>query len=225
LNCSTTFTTTTTTTTIILSSALEAASSFGLDPDYRKFWQSNSLSAKLWAVTVSSNVKLYNVEVLKLSDCYELWSQKMTVIFEAMSLYEIVISGINLYPLVSAKKLITFQLAQRQGLLVIIQVMSNEIFCEIANLKTLHDMWIYLRTSYRWDLTLSYIFVLRSLMHIEQRISPAKVLPSDFKSAFETEWNRIAHLLQYSAAGSATYRKIVKELFACQKAKREFLMA
>jgi hypothetical protein len=71
----------------------------------------------------------------------------MLVIFEAMGFYEIVVSGIDPSPLASAEKLITFQLVQRQGLLVIIQVVSKEMFGEIAKLKTPHDMWIYLRTS------------------------------------------------------------------------------
>jgi hypothetical protein len=62
-------------------------------------------------------------------------------------------------------------------------------------------------------------------MRMEQRISPAKVSPSEFISAFETEWNPIAHLSQSSAAGSSTYRKIVKDLFAYQEAKRDFLQA
>jgi hypothetical protein len=92
------------------------------------------------AVTVSSNVKLDNVEVLKSSDGYELWSQKMSIILEAMGLDEIVVSGMDLSPLASAEDLIAFQLAQRQGLLVIIQVVSNKIFCTIAKLKTPHDM-------------------------------------------------------------------------------------
>jgi hypothetical protein len=77
-----------------------------------------------------------------------------------MGLYEIVVSGIDPSLLASAEELITFQLAQRQGLLVIIQVVSNEIFGEIAKLKTPHDMWIYLRTSYRRESTLSYVFAL-----------------------------------------------------------------
>jgi hypothetical protein len=102
---------------------------------------------------------------------------------------------------------------------------SNEIFGEIAKLKPPHDMWIYLRTSYRRDSTLSYVFALRSFMRIEQRISPAKLSLSEFISAFETEWNRIAHLSQSSTSGSSTYRKIVKDLFVCQEAKREFLLA
>jgi hypothetical protein len=130
------------------SSAADAAAGLGLDLEYLKLRQSISSSTKLSAVTVSSNVKLDNVEVLKSSDGYELWSQKMSVIFEARGLYEIVVSGIEPSPLASAEELITFQLAQRQGLLVIIQVVSNEIFGEIAKLKTLHDMWIYLRPSY-----------------------------------------------------------------------------
>jgi hypothetical protein len=61
-------------------------------------------------------------------------------------------------------------------------------------------------------------------MRIKQRISPAKVSPSEFISEFETKWNRIANLSQSSAAGSTTYHKIVKDLFACQEAKRDFLL-
>jgi hypothetical protein len=144
-------------------------------------------SAKRSAVTVYSNVKLDNVKVLKSSDGSELWSQKMSVILEVMGLYEIVVSGIDPSPVESAEELITFQLTQGEGLLVIIQVGSNEIFGEIAKLNTPHDMWIYLRTSYRRDSTLSYVVALRSFLHIEQRISPAKVSPSEFTSAFETE--------------------------------------
>jgi hypothetical protein len=37
----------------------------------------------------------------------------MSVIFEAMDLYEIVVSGIDPSPLASAEELITIQLAQR----------------------------------------------------------------------------------------------------------------
>jgi hypothetical protein len=94
------------------SSAADAAAGLGLDPEYLKFRQSISSSAKLSAVTVSSNVKLDNVEILKSSDGYELWSQKMLVIFEAMNLYEIVVSGIDPSPIAYAEELITFQLAQ-----------------------------------------------------------------------------------------------------------------
>jgi hypothetical protein len=56
----------------------------------------------------------------------------------------------------------------------------------------------------------------------KQRISPAKVSPSEFISAFETEWNRIAHLSQSSATGAFTYRKIVKDLFAFKRRKGIF---
>jgi hypothetical protein len=149
----------------------------------------------------------------------------MSVIFEVMGLYEIVVSGIDLSPLTSADELTTFQLAQRQGLRLIIQVVSNETFGEIAKLKTPYDMWIYLRTSYRRDSTLSYIFALRSFMRIDQRISLVQVSPSEFISAVETEGNRFAHLSQSSAARSSTYCTIVKDLFACQAAKRDFLLA
>jgi hypothetical protein len=64
------------------------------------------------------------------------------VIFEAIDLYENVLSSINPSRLVSAKMLITFQRAQQQGLEVIIQILSNKIFGKIAKLETPHDMWI-----------------------------------------------------------------------------------
>jgi hypothetical protein len=149
----------------------------------------------------------------------------MSVIFEVMGLYEIVVSGIDPSPLAPAEDLITFQVVQCQRLLVIIQVVSYKIFGEIAKLKPPHDMLIYLRTSYRCDSMLAYVFGRRSFMRIEQRIGVAKVSPSEFLSAFETEWNLIAHLSQSSAAGSSTYRKIVKDFFACQEVKRDCLLA
>jgi hypothetical protein len=108
----------------------------------------------------------------------------------------------------------------------IIQVMSNEIFGEIAKLKTPHDMWIYLRTSYRrviqpFPMSLRFDHLCASNNEsVRQRYRCRNLY-----SAFETEWNRIAHLSQSSAAGSSTYRKIVKDLFTCQEVKRDFLLA
>jgi hypothetical protein len=154
-----------------------AATGLGLDRESLKFWQSISSLAKLLAITDTSNVKLDNVEVLKSSDGYELRSQNKLVIFIARSLYKIVVPDINPSPLASAEELITFQLAYRQGLLAIIQVVSNEIFGEIPKLKTLHDMWIYFQKSYQPDSTHPYVFALRSFLHIEQQISPVNVSP------------------------------------------------
>jgi hypothetical protein len=62
-------------------------------------------------------------------------------------------------------------------------------------------------------------------MCIEQRISEAKVSPSECISAIEIEWNRIANLTQSSTTGSSAYCKILKDVFACQEAKRDFLLA
>jgi hypothetical protein len=89
-------------------SAADAAAGLCFDPEFLKFQQSISSSTKLSAITFFSNVKLDNVEVLKSSYGYELRSQKMSVIFEAMSLYEIVVSGIDQSPLTSVQELITF---------------------------------------------------------------------------------------------------------------------
>jgi hypothetical protein len=61
-------------------------------------------------------------------------------------------------------------------------------------------------------------------MRIEQQISPAMVPPLKLISAYETEWNRIAHLSQFSTARSSTYRKNVKDLFAFQEVKSNFLL-
>jgi hypothetical protein len=64
-----------------------------------------------------------------------------------------------------------------------------------------------------------------SFKRIERGISPAKVSPSEFISAFETEWNQIAHLSQSSAAASSRSQQIMKDLFAYQDAKRGLLLA
>jgi hypothetical protein len=94
------------------SSVADAPAGLGLDPEYLAFWQSISSLAELLAIIVSFNLKLDNVEVLKSSDGYELWFQKMSVIFEAMGLYQIVVLGIDPSPLASAEELIPFQLTQ-----------------------------------------------------------------------------------------------------------------
>jgi hypothetical protein len=59
----------------------------------------------------------------------------MSVINELMGHDEIVVWGVDPSPLASREKWITVQLAQYQELLIIIQVMSNEVFTEIANIR------------------------------------------------------------------------------------------
>jgi hypothetical protein len=59
-------------------------------------------------------------------------------------LEKIIVTGIDLSPHMSAEEWFTFYLAPQQGLLVIIQIVSNKIFGKIAKLETPHDMWIYL---------------------------------------------------------------------------------
>jgi hypothetical protein len=104
----------------------------------------------------------------------------MSGIFEAMGLCKSGVTSIDPSRLVFTEELNTFQLAQRQGFLVIIQLVANEMFGEIGKLKTRHDLWIYVRKCYRCDLSISYVFALRLFMWIKQRISLAKVSVSEF---------------------------------------------
>jgi hypothetical protein len=102
--------------------------------------------------------------------------------------------------------------------------MSNQMFGKIAKLKTPYDMWIYLRASYQSDSTLSYVFALRSLSASNNESVRAKVSLSEFISPCETDWNRSSYRSQSSAAVFSIYRKIVTYLFACQEAKKDFLL-
>jgi hypothetical protein len=106
------FTTTTTTTTIMSFSDANIAVGIGLHLESLIFRQSISSSAKLSAVTVSFHVKLDNIEPLQLSDGYELWSQKMSVISEAMWVYEMVVSCIDPSPSISLEEFFTFNIVQ-----------------------------------------------------------------------------------------------------------------
>jgi hypothetical protein len=151
----------------MLTSVTDTGASLGLVLDYLKFLQSTLSSAKLLAISVSSNIKLDDVEVLKSSNRYAISSQKMLVIFEAIGLYEILVLGINSSLLASADKSITFQLAQQQRLRIIIQVLSNEIFGQIAKLTTPNDMRIYLRMSHKCNSTHFYIIALQSFLRIK----------------------------------------------------------
>jgi hypothetical protein len=64
----------------------------------------------------------------------------MSVKFEAMDFHETVVSAIDASPVTSAEELITFQVVHRQGLLVIIYIVSNETFSKMAILKMPHDI-------------------------------------------------------------------------------------
>jgi hypothetical protein len=55
------------------SSAADTATGLGIDLDDLKFWQSISSSAKLSAITVSTNVKVDDIKGHQLYDSYELW--------------------------------------------------------------------------------------------------------------------------------------------------------
>jgi hypothetical protein len=91
-------------------STADTAAGLGLDPEYLKFWESILSQAKLSAITICANVKFNNVQVCKSSEGYGPWFQKMFIVFEAMGLYEIVVTGIDPSPLASVNILITFQL-------------------------------------------------------------------------------------------------------------------
>jgi hypothetical protein len=181
--------------------------------------------AKVSGITISSNEKLNNVEGLQSSGSYELWRPKLSGIFELRGLHEIIVLGIDQLTLGSPERLITFQVTQRQGLLVTIQVMSKKILSKIPNCKILHNNQIYLQTASRCNSTYSDVFVLRSFIGIEQRINLAKVSQLKFIFVFRPKWNQITYLSQSSTARSSTDCKIVKDLFACQEAKSHFLQA
>jgi hypothetical protein len=89
------------------SCAADAATALGLDQQYPQFRHSISCLSMLSAVTISSEVELNNIELLKQSDSYKLLSQKILVIFEAMSVNNFVNSGIDQSPCAAMKELIT----------------------------------------------------------------------------------------------------------------------
>jgi hypothetical protein len=64
--------------------------------EYVKLSSSIVSMAKFSDVMVSSDVRLVNFEALKWSDRSKLWSQKMLAIFEAMGLYNNILSDIRL---------------------------------------------------------------------------------------------------------------------------------
>jgi hypothetical protein len=94
----------------------------------------------LSVLIASSYIMLDTGEVLKLSDSYELYSPKMSAFFEAMGGYEIVVMAIDETQLMATKELLTSQLAQQQGLLIVIYAVSYTIFSKITKLKTPHDI-------------------------------------------------------------------------------------
>jgi hypothetical protein len=93
-------------------STANAATTHGVNPDSLNFKQLISSWVKSLAATGPSNVKSNISKASKSFNGYELWSPKLSIIFEVMYLDEIVVSGIDPLPVVSAEEFNSFQLAQ-----------------------------------------------------------------------------------------------------------------
>ncbi|KAF8456972.1 hypothetical protein BGX38DRAFT_1266191 [Terfezia claveryi] len=78
-----------------------------------------------------AEVKLSNIEPLEGQHNYEDWSSKMTMVFDAMNVLDIVVNGIQSPPGAPVSELDGYQTLSKQVLLVLIQVITKPILKKV----------------------------------------------------------------------------------------------
>ena len=98
----------------------------------------------------------------------------------------------------------------QQALLVIIQLVSEPIMAQIANLDTAHEMWVLLKENYYADTSFSFVHQMRKILTIQP--DAAKPI-GDFIRLFEHEWSRLLLL----TAGTSEYHIAMKKVLNMDK--------
>lgn len=98
---------------------------------------------------------------------------------------------------------------------MIIQVVSEPIIAQIANLDTAHEMWVLLKQNYYPDTSFSFVHQMHKIITI--RPDTAKPI-GDFITLFKPKWSRWLLL----TASTSEYHIAMKHVLNMDKAKRDY---
>jgi len=165
-------------------------------------------------------VKLDNVEHLEGQQNYEDWSSQMVMVLDAMSMYNIVVDGVEPGWNASAPEQEGFQSLSKHALLILIQVISKPILKKVSKYRSPYAIWRYLKETYYRDTAFSFVHQVAGLCLLSTKIEKGKPV-SEFIDKFDDQWNRVYKM----AAGSDPYRQKFRAFLEEDYAKRDFLLA
>ena len=165
-------------------------------------------------------VKLDNIDVLTGQDNYEDWSSQMSMVFDAMSVYDIVVNGEEPPPNASPSELEGYNALMKHAQLVFIQVISKPILKKVSKFRSPHLIWKYLKETYYRDTAFSFVHQLADLLLLTTRREKNKPI-TEFMDKFDDQWNRVYNV----TAGSERYLLKLRDFLEEDYSKRDFLLA
>jgi transposase InsO family protein len=166
-------------------------------------------------IKINNGIKLDRCPELKGSENYEIWSQRMEMIFEVMGIDEFVIHGIPAHDDPSAANL------RVQANMVYLQVLSDNVLNSVLRIKGAHAKWEHLKQTYQRK-SVSCL-VSTSLKFMEVVTSQQTKDPAAYIVLFEEAFT---HYEQASNGGPQNnYRQYIQQALNQDDYKRDMLLA
>jgi len=167
-----------------------------------------------------ATVKLDNIELLEGQHNYEDWASQIAMVFDAMSVHDIVIEGVEPSANASPSELQGYQALSNNALLILIQVISKPILKKVSKYKSPHAIWKYLKETYYRDSALSFVLQVAGLCLLSTKFEKGKPV-SELIDKFDDQWNRVYEM----TTGSDPYHQKVRAFLEEDYVKRDFLLA
>jgi len=144
----------------------------------------------------------------------------MEMVFDAMSVHEIVIEGVEPSANATSSELQGYQVLSKHGLPILIQVISKLILKKVSKYRSPHAIWRYLKETYYRDTAFSFVLQVAGLCLLSSKYEKGKLV-SEFMDKFEEQWSRLYEV----TTGSDPYRQKFRAFLEENYAKRDFLLA
>ncbi|RPB29273.1 hypothetical protein L211DRAFT_845258 [Terfezia boudieri ATCC MYA-4762] len=169
-----------------------------------------------------SSVKIERLATLEGSKNYDLWSQQMLMVFDAIEATQVVVYGYRPPVTATAAEQAKHKHIETESLLLIIQVVSDQIMLQIGRHRSAHNIWQYLRKTYYRDTHLSFVHEIHAFNTLSSTLDSSQSI-SEFIDTFEIRWMRLHTLTSNARPGS--FKAAYRTLLELEEAKREYLLA
>jgi len=124
---------------------------------------------------------------------------------DTMSVRDIVIDGIKPAADVSETEHHGYRELCKQALLVLIQSLSKPIVKKIANLRSPHQIWTFLKQTYYMDPALSFVHQVAALCLLPLQLEKGMAV-MEFMDKYDEQWDRV-----HQMTGPNQYRQVFRQ--------------
>ena len=101
---------------------------------------------------------------------------------------------------------------RQQALLVMIQLVTEPIMAQLANLTSAYEMWAFLKENYYTDTSFSFVHQMQKIFALQDSFDTKRPI-GDFIRTYEQDWTRLLLLTSNSSSSvSSKYRTLMKQV-------------